>query len=83
MARLTRRLSTPPLPAFSLPSTVEIVRNIYERVLTNYNSLPEAASDGRLEAVVTNAFKQYGTVFVKIRRDKKNMPFAFAQFMVS
>ncbi len=28
-------------------------------------------------------FRRYGTVFVKIRRDPKNMPYAFCQFTVS
>lgn len=29
---------------------------------------------------VTEVFRQYGTVFVKIRRDNKQMPFAFCQY---
>lgn len=36
-------------------------------------------------AAVTREFSQFGTVFVKIRRDEKTglMPFAFCQFTVS
>lgn len=36
-----------------------------------------------LEAAVTRAFCVYGTVFVKIRRDPNDMPFAFCQYTVS
>lgn len=46
-------------------------------------SLPESVEDTHLEAEVTRAFSEYGTVFVKIRRDARNMPFAFCQFTVS
>ncbi|KAI0153527.1 hypothetical protein BJ166DRAFT_616740 [Pestalotiopsis sp. NC0098] len=43
-------------------------------------NLPESVEDTHLEAEVTRAFSEYGTVFVKIRRDARNMPFAFCQF---
>ncbi|KAH7037500.1 uncharacterized protein B0I36DRAFT_380683 [Microdochium trichocladiopsis] len=43
-------------------------------------NLPEGAKDSRLEAAVTSAFSKFGCVFVKIRRDNRNMPFAFAQY---
>ncbi|KAL7621232.1 hypothetical protein AAE478_008549 [Parahypoxylon ruwenzoriense] len=43
-------------------------------------NLPETVRDGRLEAEVTRAFSRFGIVFVKIRRDQRNMPFAFCQF---
>ncbi|KAH6651792.1 hypothetical protein BKA67DRAFT_660579 [Truncatella angustata] len=43
-------------------------------------NLPEGVDDTRLEAEVTRQFSHYGTVFVKIRRDARNMPFAFCQF---
>ncbi|KFX96483.1 hypothetical protein O988_05290 [Pseudogymnoascus sp. VKM F-3808] len=33
-----------------------------------------------LEAAVTEVFRKYGTVYVKITRDKKNMPMGFVQF---
>jgi len=46
-------------------------------------SLPEGAKDSRLEAAVTSAFSKFGCVFVKIRRDGRNMPFAFAQYTAS
>jgi hypothetical protein len=35
-----------------------------------------------LEAAVTEVFRKYGTVYVKITRDKKNMPMGFVQFTV-
>ncbi len=39
-------------------------------------------TETELEAAVTRMFRRYGTVFVKIRRDPKNMPYAFCQFTV-
>jgi hypothetical protein len=32
---------------------------------------------------VTQVFREFGPVFVKIRRDAKQMPFAFCQYTVS
>lgn len=46
-------------------------------------SLPDHVRDSRLEAELTRVFSQYGIVFVKIRRDSRNMPFAFCQYTVS
>ena len=46
-------------------------------------SLAQDRSDDELAASVTEAFQQYGRVYVKIRRDQRRMPFAFAQFEVS
>ncbi|RWA04462.1 hypothetical protein EKO27_g10642 [Xylaria grammica] len=43
-------------------------------------NLPESKSDTVLEVAVTKAFSAFGPVFVKIRRDSKNMPFAFCQY---
>ncbi|KAI1141001.1 hypothetical protein F5Y05DRAFT_410851 [Hypoxylon sp. FL0543] len=43
-------------------------------------NLPDCVRDSRLEAELTRVFSQYGIVFVKIRRDQRNMPFAFCQF---
>jgi hypothetical protein len=52
-----------------------------------HNSLPESKDDRALEAAVTREFSQFGTVFVKIRREVKGgvtgMPYAFAQYTVS
>lgn len=45
-------------------------------------SLSQNFDDGRLEVEVTKYFSQFGTVFVKIRRDGRQMPFAFCQFTV-
>lgn len=36
-----------------------------------------------LEAGVLEVFREYGIVFIKIRRDGKNMPYAFCQYAVS
>ncbi|KAM7205643.1 hypothetical protein V8F33_000969 [Rhypophila sp. PSN 637] len=43
-------------------------------------NLPEPEDDLALEAAVTRAFCVFGTVYVKIRRDNNNMPFAFCQY---
>ncbi|OTA58622.1 hypothetical protein K449DRAFT_397841 [Hypoxylon sp. EC38] len=43
-------------------------------------NLPDCVRDSRLEAELTRVFSQYGIVFVKIRRDQRNMPFAFCQY---
>ncbi|KAI2632771.1 hypothetical protein GGS21DRAFT_544195 [Xylaria nigripes] len=43
-------------------------------------NLPESKSDTVLEVAITKAFSSFGPVFVKIRRDPKNMPFAFCQY---
>ncbi|KAI1501658.1 hypothetical protein F5X99DRAFT_408884 [Biscogniauxia marginata] len=43
-------------------------------------NLPESKPDHTLEAGITKAFATFGPVFVKIRRDPKNMPFAFCQY---
>ncbi|PTB70485.1 hypothetical protein BBK36DRAFT_1174437 [Trichoderma citrinoviride] len=43
-------------------------------------NLTQAFDDRKLEIEVTKCFSQYGTVFVKIRRDSRQMPFAFCQF---
>ncbi|KAI2463593.1 hypothetical protein F4781DRAFT_437283 [Annulohypoxylon bovei var. microspora] len=43
-------------------------------------NLPDHIRDSRLEVELTRIFSQYGIVFVKIRRDSRNMPFAFCQY---
>lgn len=51
-------------------------------MLTRY-SLVQTQSDDQLEHHVHVAFLQYGTCYVKIRRDARGMPFAFVQYEVS
>nr|CAE76375.1 hypothetical protein [Neurospora crassa] len=43
-------------------------------------NLPEAREDEDLNAAVTKEFSYFGLVYVKIRRDPSNMPFAFCQY---
>ncbi|KAI9819383.1 MAG: hypothetical protein M1826_001132 [Phylliscum demangeonii] len=43
-------------------------------------NLSTTHSDADLAAAVEKVCEKYGTVYVKIRRDRKMMPFAFAQF---
>ncbi|KAK3396100.1 hypothetical protein B0T20DRAFT_394650 [Sordaria brevicollis] len=43
-------------------------------------NLPEAREDDDLRAAVTKEFSFFGYVYVKIRRDPSNMPFAFCQY---
>ncbi|KHJ30582.1 putative rna recognition domain-containing protein [Erysiphe necator] len=46
----------------------------------NTISLLQSESDEALAAAVLEVFREFGTVFVKIRRDAKHMPFAFCQY---
>ncbi|KAK8067888.1 hypothetical protein PG996_007000 [Apiospora saccharicola] len=43
-------------------------------------NLPESMENEKLRTEIDGRFGRFGTCFVKIRRDKKNMPFAFVQF---
>ncbi|XMA14794.1 hypothetical protein WAI453_007585 [Rhynchosporium graminicola] len=43
-------------------------------------NLLQSEGDEALEVAVTQIFREYGTVYVKIRRDTKHMPFAFCQY---
>ncbi|KAH7386150.1 hypothetical protein BKA64DRAFT_725872 [Cadophora sp. MPI-SDFR-AT-0126] len=43
-------------------------------------NLLQSEGDEALEVAVTQIFREYGTVYVKIRRDAKHMPFAFCQY---
>jgi hypothetical protein len=38
--------------------------------------------DDKLKECLTNSFSKYGKVWIKIRRDPKSMPYAFAQYEV-
>lgn len=60
-----------------------LVRSLQTITTDQISSLPEGVDDTRLEAEVTRHFSRFGTVFVKIRRDARNMPFAFCQYTVS
>lgn len=50
---------------------------------TYIRSLLQSKSDDQLEHSVLEAFQGFGNVYVKIRRDNKEMPFAFCQYEVS
>ncbi|POS86631.1 hypothetical protein EPUL_001378 [Erysiphe pulchra] len=43
-------------------------------------NLLQSENDEALIAAVLEVFREFGTVFVKIRRDTKHMPFAFCQY---
>ncbi|KAK8024016.1 hypothetical protein PG993_012082 [Apiospora rasikravindrae] len=43
-------------------------------------NLPESMENIKLERELNDKFGVWGAVFVKIRRDKKNMPYAFCQY---
>ncbi|KAL6713555.1 hypothetical protein ACLMJK_009020 [Lecanora helva] len=43
-------------------------------------NLTQSQTDDQLEHHVQNAFSQFGTCYVKIRRDNNGMPFAFVQY---
>lgn len=73
----------PRLHAYLSPSTSPHDFLFGSRVLTALGSLTQTVRDDKLEEEVTRIFSRYGTVFVKIRRDGRQMPFAFCQFTVS
>jgi len=72
--------STLPVHAFLLPSESLPVRC---QAQTDLLSLPESKDDHSLIAELTREFSRFGTVSVKIRRDGRNMPFAFCQYTAS
>ncbi|KAK8877174.1 RNA recognition domain-containing protein [Apiospora arundinis] len=43
-------------------------------------NLPESMDNVKLERELNDSFGEFGAVFIKIRRDKDNMPFAFCQY---
>ena len=45
-------------------------------------SLSNQRVDDQLEVSVQQVFSTFGTCYVKIRRDRNRMPFAFVQFEV-
>jgi len=49
----------------------------------DFKSLLQSESEDTLQMAVTQVFREFGPVFVKIRRDNKQMPFAFCQYTVS
>jgi hypothetical protein len=73
------RRSYRPRPVCLWPS--EYLHACCESLLTSY-SLSSMESELELQASVTEAFSEYGAVWVKIRRDNKNMPYAFCQYTV-
>ena len=46
-------------------------------------SLPRELADEVLEYKLKEKFDAFGTVYVKIKRDYRGMPYAFCQFEVS
>jgi len=76
------RLITLPRRVYLWQSEFNLSQHSPELYILNPNSLPEAKSDTALEVGVTKTFSAFGPVFVKIRRDHKNMPFAFCQYTV-
>lgn len=77
------RESIPRAPVSSWPSKSQVSWMFpIGLLLTTFASLPEGKDDRTLEAALTREFSKYGTVFVKIRRDSQNMPFAFCQYTV-
>ncbi|KAG6033795.1 hypothetical protein E4U41_006802 [Claviceps citrina] len=57
-------------PAYSLKEAQDLIPH----------SLSQPYDDRTLELEVTKAFSQFGEVWVKIKRDGSQMPFAFCQF---
>ena len=63
---------------YAFPSTY----STYVELLANLSSLMQSETDEQLEYAVTEAFQRFGDVYIKIRRDSRQMPFAFAQYTV-
>ncbi len=73
---------TLPRPAFLLQSKYppELAQCLV--LITLWYSLNKATPDLTLEKEVTAKFRKFGTVYPKVRRDQRGMPFAFCQFTV-
>jgi hypothetical protein len=67
--------------ASSLPS--KFFAHLFTDLRLIYGSLLQSETDEALEVAVTQIFREFGVVYVKIRRDPKHMPFAFCQYTVS
>ncbi|KFY33389.1 hypothetical protein V494_07668 [Pseudogymnoascus sp. VKM F-4513 (FW-928)] len=69
-------------PQASIPEAVIIDKNNCQLYYSPDSCLFVANQhdEVELEAAVTEVFRKYGTVYVKITRDKKNMPMGFVQF---
>lgn len=51
--------------------------------MLNLDSLVQTQTDDQLEHHVQLAFSEFGTCYVKIRRDERGMPYSFVQFDAS
>ncbi|KAK4693970.1 hypothetical protein P7C71_g3521, partial [Lecanoromycetidae sp. Uapishka_2] len=63
---------------FLLPSKFRIVQHWSLRL--NASSLVSTMAEDQLEHHVQTVFMQFGDCFTKVKRDGKNMPFAFVQY---
>lgn len=74
-------------PASACVFVAKYVLSLTQHLLVSFTdgviSLPEAMDNIQLERELNDAFGEYGAVFIKIRRDKDNMPYAFCQYTVS
>ena len=75
------------LKACSLPALVSLLPSkspctIISCAQLTSSSLSTGCADNVLELAVNDAFKKFGKCYTKIRRDHKNMPFAFVQYEV-
>ena len=59
---------------------VGVARSVWFKA--NILSLSSTRTDEQLEYSVTRVFEKFGRVYVKIRRDNRGMPYAFAQYEV-
>ena len=65
-----------------LCSEVSLFARLLSSALIILSSLSNQKSDEELEHSVHNVYDAFGRCYVKIRRDKNKMPFAFVQFEV-
>jgi hypothetical protein len=71
----THLLAASSLPSKSFPLQLKL------KLISQ--SLLQSEGEETLQMAVTQVFREFGPVFVKIRRDAKQMPFAFCQYTVS
>ena len=75
---LQSKFSTSP----SLVLSFFFLRHFHRWFILTSHSLLQSENEDSLQMAVTQVFREYGPVYVKIRRDGKHMPFAFCQYTV-
>ncbi|KAF5022308.1 hypothetical protein F66182_5637 [Fusarium sp. NRRL 66182] len=73
----------------AVQAIADLPRNFDAQLMYSTNAcifvanLPHAVDDLTLQSAITKVFGKFGTVWVKLKRDKRHMPFAFVQYTES